>query len=142
MTNINDIKQMSKQQACDYSIKKVLEQQGPCVNDDGVCVYTNGKKRCSIGFLLPVKCTLISRTSKDRDTPIDLVISSGKADHIPAIIKDNVQVFQRLQNLHDTYNNTSRLKEEIMKLGELGIKVNKKPYTEWLKFCQKKYNKN
>lgn len=140
MITIRDIREMNKQQACDYSMKSLILQGEPCLNKDGNCVYSNGSMKCPIGFLLPVKCKLMTKQKGD-DTPIDLAIDSGVLD-IPLILKEHTQIFQVLQNFHDAYNNISKLKEQLEKLGDLGINVNKKHYTKWLNLCQKKYNTN
>ena len=88
----------SAQEACDYSVQKIVKQGGRCYDVvDGVCMYSDGQgNHCSIGWLLdPNNKELMGCTSTIR------ILVDDFQDEIPQIIKDNLDMFAVLQDFHD-----------------------------------------
>ena len=86
------------QEACDYSVQKLVEQGGRCYNVvDGVCVYGDGHgNHCAIGWLLdPNNKDLMSYAGSFDDLP------SSYPDEVPVIIHNNLDLFAALQDFHD-----------------------------------------
>ena len=88
----------SAQEACDYSVQKLVEQGGRCYDVvDGVCMYGDGHgNHCAIGWLLdPNNKDLMSYAGSFDDLP------SSYPDEVPVIIHNNRDLFTELQRFHD-----------------------------------------
>ena len=86
------------QEACDYSVQKLVEQGGRCydvVKD--VCMHSDGQgNHCSIGWLLdPDNKALMNYNRGVQDVVDDF------PKNVPQIIKDNRDLFTELQRFHD-----------------------------------------
>ena len=88
----------SAQEACDYSVQKLVEQGGRCYHKArGRCLHSDGQgNHCAIGwFLDPDNEDLMNYVQGVRDVVDDF------QDEIPQIIKDNLDLFSELQRFHD-----------------------------------------
>ena len=86
------------QEACDYSVQKLVEQGERCYDVvDGVCMYGDGHgNHCAIGWLLdPNNKDLMSYAGSFDDLP------SSYPDDVPVIIHNNRDLFSELQSFHD-----------------------------------------
>ena len=86
------------QEACDYSVQKLVEQGGRCYDVvNTMCMHGDGQgNHCAIGWLLdPNNKELMGYTSTIR------ILVDDFQDEIPQIIKDNVKLFGTLQDFHD-----------------------------------------
>ena len=86
------------QEACDYSVQKLVEQGGRCYDVvDGVCMYSDGQgNHCSIGWLLDPD----NKALMNYDESVQEVVDEFQ-DDVPQIIKDHVCLFDGLQKFHD-----------------------------------------
>ena len=84
------------QEACDYSVQKLVEQGKRCMND-GTCAYGDGQgNHCAIGWLLdPDNKELMNYDESVQDVVEDF------PDDVPKVIKDNIDLFSELQAFHD-----------------------------------------
>jgi len=84
------------QEACDYSVQKIVEQGGRCIND-GICAHSDGQgNHCAIGWLLdPDNEELMNYAGGVQGVVDDF------PDDVPEIIKDNIDLFSTLQVFHD-----------------------------------------
>ena len=84
------------QEACDYSVQKIVEQGWRCIND-GICAHSDGQgNHCAIGWLLdPDNEDLMNYRGPVCATAKDF------PHKVPQIIKDNVKLFGTLQEFHD-----------------------------------------
>jgi len=88
----------SAQEACDYSVQKIVEQGGRCYDVvDGVCMYGDGHgNHCAIGWLLdPNNKEFMSYKGSFDDLP------PSYPDEVPVIIHNNRDMFAALQDFHD-----------------------------------------
>ena len=86
------------QEACDYSVQKLVEQGGRCYNKArGRCLHSDGQgNHCAIGWLLDPD----NKKLMGYDGGVQGVVD-GFPDEIPQIIKDNLDMFAVLQDFHD-----------------------------------------
>ena len=93
------------QEACDYSVQKLVEQGGRCYDVvDGDCMYGDGHgKHCAIGwFLGPDDEDLMKYEGYVRG------LSQKFSGRIPQVIKDQVEIFVCLQEFHDDSHSNDR----------------------------------
>lgn len=118
---------LTVQEACDYAVKKIVKQGNRCINAEKFCVYSDDKNNhCAVGWLLD---------HKDKE----LMVSNGSVraivrtypDKIPEMIKNNVEIFNTLQQFHDTPCTMLR-KKYLGKLKAMGIDTSKKRYQKWV----------
>ena len=86
------------QEACDYSVQKIVEQGEQCYNKArGRCLHSDGQgNHCAIGWLLdPNNKELMGYTSTIK------ILIEEFPDDVPQIIKDHVCLFSDLQKFHD-----------------------------------------
>ena len=84
------------QEACDYSVQKLVEQGKRCMND-GTCAYGDGQgNHCAIGWLLDPD----NKALMNYDESVQEVVDEFQ-DDVPQIIKDHVCLFGDLQKFHD-----------------------------------------
>ena len=93
------------QEACDYSVQKLVEQGGRCydvVND--ACLHSDGQgNHCGIGWLLdPDNKELMNYDLGVQDVVEDF------PDDVPEVIKENIDLFSELQRFHDHPNSIIR----------------------------------
>ena len=88
------------QEACDYSVQKLVEQGEQCydvVNSTSTCMHGDGQgNHCAIGwFLDPDNEDFMNYYGGVQGVVDDF------QDEIPQIIKDNLDLFSELQSFHD-----------------------------------------
>ena len=86
------------QEACDYSVQKLVEQGEQCYDVvDGVCMYGDGHgNHCAIGWLLDPD----NKELMNYDKGVKGVVNEFQ-DGVPEVIKDNIDLFPELQEFHD-----------------------------------------
>ena len=91
------------QEVCDYSVQKIVEQGKRCM-DDGICLYGDGQgNHCGIGWLLdPDNKELMNYNRGVQDVVDDF------PNDVPEVIKDNIDLFYKLQRFHDQPNSIIR----------------------------------
>ena len=86
----------SAQEACDYSVQKIVEQGKRCMND-GLCAHSDGQgNHCAIGWMLDPD----NKELMNYDEGVQGMVDKFP-DDVPQIIKDHVCLFEDLQNFHD-----------------------------------------
>ena len=125
-----DIDKCTVQEACDYAVKKIVEQGCRCVGVMDVtecCLYEDGKgNHCAIGHLLPKDSKLMKLIGGVND----LFESSS----CPQLIKENLVVFSYLQAFHDgieigiQYNAKKALED-------YGIDTSGEHWNRWVEMC-------
>lgn len=92
------------QEACDYAVKKIVEQGGMCMSG-GDCVYSDGHGRhCAVGWLLPESSP---DEVWDHVGDVHNLVEHNRSA-LPDIITENIPVLMILQSFHDTEINYSR----------------------------------
>jgi len=88
----------SAQEACDYSVQKLVEQGGRCYDAvNTTCMHGDGQgNHCAIGWLLDPN----NKELMGYDLGVQDVVEYFP-DDVPQIIKDNVKLFGTLQEFHD-----------------------------------------
>lgn len=134
MTKDFDINTATVQEAMDYAVKKMVEQGGRCVGRFGgtTCSYGDGNgNHCGVGWLLDKGDKELMNFEGGL---LDLIF--GHRDKIPALIKDNADIFYLLQGLHDTsLGEVARGK--LRALGKKGIDTSGKHWQDWVKLVEK-----
>ena len=123
------VDQMTLQEACDFAVLKIVEQGGRCmsVHNKGICSYSNGQGwHCAVGWLLDETNENMMNTSA-----VIGYLSSYYPDSVPNLIKDNLEVFMRLQMFHDNTLKDDR-KEDIALLQDFGIDTSKPQWDQWV----------
>ena len=95
----------SAQEACDYSVQKIVEQGGRCYNKArGRCLHSDGQgNHCGIGWLLDPN----NKELMNYDGGVQGVVDDFP-DDVPQIIKDNLDMFAVLQDFHDATGSQRR----------------------------------
>jgi len=84
--------------AMNYSVKKIVEQGGQCIGEDGECAYSDFEgKHCAIGWLLDHYDEQMMESTLDLDPLI-----SEFYERIPKTITQNVTAFKLLMEFHDS----------------------------------------
>ena len=119
--------EMTVQEACDYSVRKIVAQGGQALNASKGCIYkSNEGKRCAIGWLM-------------NDTNPEAFIFSGGLhvmgdrypETLPAVVLDNVAIFRLLQYFHDSPARSVRIATKL-KLNVAGVDTSAEHWREWL----------
>lgn len=140
-----DIDNCTVQEACDYAIKKIVEQGKACINNSGACAYADGhNNHCAVGWLLPAD----NRELMDYEGTVEQLTTDYDLD-VPDIITDNIPVFLELQKVHDAAHSAAwgggdfqkRLKNARKKLKNQGINTDKPIWQKWFEIVRKVYNK-
>lgn len=88
-----DLNKLSLDEACQYAVKKIVEQGGRCLGNTG-CAYGDRQgNHCAVGWLL------------DETDQGLMGYPGGIGDLfglVPALIRNNMRAFQRLQAFHDS----------------------------------------
>lgn len=144
MKNYNgeiDLDTCTLQEACDYAIRKIVEQGKPCMDDSGGCRYimsspTPGKEeRCVFGHLLPKGYDV----QFCDDSAFDLIDNwkNWFDDETPNLFVVQPNVFNELQKIHDLYSSYSWSDKgkmwvsAICNLRSIGIDVSGKHWHAW-----------
>lgn len=94
-----DVDKMSLQEACDYAVSKIVGQGGRCMFN-GVCSYGDGRgNHCAVGWLLDSDDQELMEVRGGVDWLVE-----DFSSRLPQLIKDNVLLFQCIQNFHDSLN--------------------------------------
>lgn len=93
------VDQMSLQEAADYAVLNMVEQGAQCLDDFGGCVYGNDKgHHCAAGWLLDEDDPKLMEAGCAID---NLGFYRGSEAGLPALIRDNIPFFLKLQDFHD-----------------------------------------
>lgn len=115
------------QEACDYAVRKMVEQGGQC-KVQTTCVYGNAAGRhCAVGWLLPEDSSeniwgFVGQVE-------DLVEKHG--DTLPDIITENLYLMHILQSFHDTDSWFNR-EEYMNRLSREGINTTGEHWRQWI----------
>lgn len=114
------------QEACDYSVLKIVEQGGQCLSGKGGCAYGDEKgNHCAIGWLLDASNKQLMSCGDD----VTLLMSVFDCE-LPSVLYNNREAFNALQEFHDADCVTGR-EEFLNKLNEsIGIKAPQ--YQQWV----------
>lgn len=120
---------MTAQELCDYSVKAMVKQGKRCYSEKiKNCIYSDGKgNHCAIGLITNPK----QHKHWDKIGDISHIIHSKKAKGIPKPIRDNHDVFYRLQCFHDAEGQAIR-QFALSQLKELGIKTHRVHWQKWV----------
>ena len=119
------------QEACDYAVKKIVEQGRQCNTASGACVYGKAgvdNLHCAVGWLLPLDSyeSLMSYLGSADDVVIKL-----DNDNI-VLNRVNSSVFGTLQEFHDNKGRWER-QRSIEELNELdNIDTSAPHWQQWL----------
>lgn len=90
------------QEACDFAVRKIVEQNYRCVQQDDItgkveCMYSDDEGgHCAIGWLLP------EETLKQLNGYVgDVGMMMAEDVELPEIIRENTGAFMKLQEFHD-----------------------------------------
>ena len=97
---VNEVDQMTLQEACDYAIGKLVQQGKTCMNENGLCFYgvCYEDSHCAVGWLLDHE----DKELMNFDGAVEDLVEDN--DNLPFLITDNVKAFEALQNVHDASN--------------------------------------
>lgn len=123
------VDQMTLQEACDYSVKKIVEQGDRCMSACNIykCAYTDREgKHCAVGWLL----------DEDNEELMNFegnVVSLCKqfGEDIPQLIRDNLHLFWHLQGFHDASYEEDRL-TRLGKLSVIGVDTSGDHWKQWV----------
>ena len=121
-----DVDKMSLQEAMDYSVLKIVEQGGRCLDENGGCSYGEGSMHCAIGWLLDEDNLALMESGA---TPSGLVKTFPT--EVPRLIADNIIPFEELQSFHDCALQYSR-KGYMEDLESLGIDTSAPQWAAWV----------
>lgn len=122
-----DIDNCTVQEACDYAVKKIVEQGGRCRDALG-CVYGNGLgEHCSIGWLLPEDNDALMGAPLKLDA---LVCEFGA--EVPELIRENEGAFYLLQSFHDVATKKMRISDMGLLSREYGIDTSGDHWQQWV----------
>lgn len=129
-----NISSATVQEACDYAVKRLVEQKGQCVvsiqTDLGTyrnfCSFGDGKgNHCAIGWLEPDNESLMGCSGG--------LMEACEGDFIESeLIKANMEEFIALQNFHDEHPGQPR--RRIMEIMEekYSIDTSGKHWQDWV----------
>jgi hypothetical protein len=127
---LEELNAMTVQEACDYAVKKIVEQGCRCMQwNDCSYVGVNGETgetiHCAVGWLLPDDSELMDIPQSIKD------MIDNYGDKVPAIIRNNREVFKNLQSFHD---GESRHYREAFgeRLAKEGIDTTPEQYQQWV----------
>jgi len=126
-----DLDKMTLQDACDYSVKKIVEQGGMCMDGCRVapgCVYENSKgMHCAIGWLLDSS----NSDLMEAEGGLSALIEVHKSQ-LPGLITDpdNEGAFSILQVFHDVPSKDER-QAQFNRLSE-HINTTAPQYQQWV----------
>ena len=115
------------QEACDYAVRKMVEQGGQC-KVQTTCVYGNEAGRhCAVGWLLP------------EDSPDNIWnfvgnvedLAGKHGDSLPDVITENLYLMCHLQNFHDAESWMAREKYKRLLTRE-GINTKGEHWQQWV----------
>ena len=119
-TQYNEFKTL--QEACDYSVMKLVKQGRRCVNENGKCVYGDGNGNyCGIGHLLD--------KSNKKLMNSDLAVGNLPHKYLPDLIVKFEYEFDHLQKFHDCSGNKKA--NALVSLSK-HIDTSKPQYQKWL----------
>lgn len=123
-----DVDRMTLQEACDYSVSKIVEQGGTCMNSENSCLYKHGDSHCAIGWLLDEDSDVLMnfKGSVKRLTENERV-----SKKLPKLIKENLKEFTLLQYLHDA-ESSYRRESMLEDLERMGVSTSAHQYQEWV----------
>jgi len=119
------VDKMTVQEAVDYTVLKIVEQGGRCLNEKGKCRYADSDHHCPVGWLLdPDDKSLMEFTGSVYG------LTQHPELNIPTLIHQNVTVFGDLQNFHDKAEKYKR----VLCLGYLSevIDTSAPQYQQWV----------
>lgn len=121
------INEMSLQEACDYAVKKIVEQGEMSICSDNICVYENSNgSRCAVGWLID------DAEVRKFSGSLSSLLSSKHYDKLPKIFKDehNQYVFGLLQLFHDL--KTKLLRADYLEQLSTCIDTSNPVYASWV----------
>ena len=116
------------QEACDYAVKKIVEQGGRCMAGRD-CAYADGKgNHCAIGWLLPENT---SQEVWDYVGDVEGLIVQ-RAPDLPEVVEKNLGTFKRLQDFHDLPAKVSRVSVRRTLREVHGINTSGEHWQQWI----------
>lgn len=100
-----DINNCTVQEAVEYTVEKIVEQGGQCVDDIGECMYKvegEDNYHCAVGWLLDHSQYDYSKCNNTVRGLVEIGIP------VPDLIKDHLEIFSSLQVFHDSNYRTYR----------------------------------
>lgn len=125
----SEVNKMTKQEACDYAVKKIVGQGERCMSDEhGDCAYggPNGT-HCAVGWLLDHDDKELMNFEGTLNALIDEL-----PHKVPALVKNNQGLFIHLQSFHD---NGARSRKESVRnhlRDNLGIDTSGEHWNQWV----------
>lgn len=118
----------SVQEACDYAVLKIVEQEGQCLNGMQHCIYGNEEgQHCAVGWLLDPN----NENLMNFDGGIVELVDETEQP-IPNIIKNNLDVFGVLQDFHDNDSICGRKMALEQLYNVHNIDISKPQYQQWI----------
>lgn len=124
------------QEACDYAVKKIVEQGKQCANADGNCIYDDTQgNHCAIGWLLSDELLILS---SDISGGVRVLISEF-GDYVPIMIRENVELFNTLQKFHDSDSKTYRKRIQEQLNEDHAIDTSAPHWQQWIDMATNLY---
>lgn len=114
------------QEACDYSVQKMVEQGGQSMRGHGCAYGTDKGLHCAIGWLLDKDDKFLMEYPKSIR-----ILCRDHPDKVPQLVRDNEGIFRNLQGFHDAVSSLYR-REIMNRLESRGIDTSGDHWQQWV----------